>query len=108
MENIIFDIQFILESARSRAYSAINTSMIQAYWQVGKRIVEEEQFGNAKAIYGVSLIKNVSKKLTVSFGKGYSETNIKYFRQFYLVFPNLFSISQTVSDQFKKIKKIIV
>ena len=107
MENIIFDIQFILESARNRAYSAINTSMIEAYWQVGKRIVEEEQLGNAKAIYGVSLIKNVSKQLTISFGKGYSETNIKYFRQFYLVFPHLFSISQTVSDQFKRTQKTL-
>jgi len=69
--------------------------MVQAYWNIGKIIVEEEQNGKDKAKYGLYLIKELSEKLTKDFGKGFTPSNLKYIRQFYLVFP----ISHTLCDQ---------
>lgn len=97
MKSYLSDIKNILEQARSRAYSAINTSMIEAYWKVGKRIVEEEQNGEDRAEYGSELIKTVSTELTKDLGRGFSETNIRNFRKFYLTFLDFNQIQQTVS-----------
>lgn len=82
------DIRAILQQARQKAYTAVNFAMVEAYWQIGKRIVQEEQQGEARAEYGKYLIKELSKQLTSEFGKGFSEANIKNFRQFYLTFPS--------------------
>lgn len=80
------DIRQIIETARSKAYSAVNIAMVDAYWLVGKRIVEEEQQGKERADYGQALIKNLSIELQSEFGKGFSVANLKNFRQFYLTF----------------------
>ncbi len=80
------DIRQILQSARNQAYAAVNTAMVEAYWSIGKRIVEEEQHGKERAGYGQELIKNLSIELNAEFGKGFSVANLKNFRQFYLVF----------------------
>ena len=77
----------ILADARQKTYRAINFAMVNAYWCVGKRIVEEEQAGKKRAQYGVYLIKNLSDRLTQEFGQGFTEQNIRNFRQFYLMFP---------------------
>lgn len=77
----------ILEEARKKAYTAVNFAMVQAYWNIGRIIVEEEQRGRAKAGYGEYLIKELSGKLTRDFGKGFDYSNVKNMRQFYLVFP---------------------
>lgn len=69
--------------------------MVQAYWHVGRVIVEEEQHGKAKAGYGEYLIKELSKKLTSEFGAGFTISNLKYFRQFYLSF----AISHALRDE---------
>ncbi|MCD6526747.1 MAG: DUF1016 family protein [Desulfuromonas sp.] len=82
------DIRQILQSARTKAYTAVNTAMVEAYWLIGKRIVEEEQQGEERAKYGKYLIKNLSIQLTAEFGKGFSVANLKNIRQFYLVFSN--------------------
>ncbi|MFH1428416.1 MAG: PDDEXK nuclease domain-containing protein [Candidatus Margulisiibacteriota bacterium] len=94
-QNIYLEIKTILETARSNVYKAVNFTMVQAYWNIGRVIVEEEQRGNQKADYGKYLIKEISAKLTEDFGKGFTETNLKYFRQFYIYFP----ISHAVRDQ---------
>ena len=96
-ESYITEIKQILAQARSKAYSAVNTAMVQAYWLIGKRIVEEEQQGKDRAAYGKEVVKTISAELTAEFGKGFSETNIKYFRQFYNTFPKL--IGHSVSDE---------
>ena len=83
----------ILHAARANAYRAVNFAMVEAYWNIGRMIVEEEQRGQERAEYGAALLKNLSIRLTQEFGKGFTETNLKYFRQFYLVFP-----AQTASD----------
>ncbi len=80
------DVRSILDRARGHAYSAVHTAMVNAYWDIGKRIVEEEQGGQAKAAYGEGLLKALSKSLSAEFGKGFSLANLKNFKQFYLVY----------------------
>ncbi|MCX2431537.1 PDDEXK nuclease domain-containing protein [Pedobacter sp. GR22-10] len=71
--------------------------MAMTYFEIGKMIVEEEQHGKEKSEYGKQVLKELSEKLVNEFGKGFSETNLKQMRQFYINY----SIRQTVSDQFK-------
>jgi predicted nuclease of restriction endonuclease-like (RecB) superfamily len=82
------DVRSILADARRAAYTAVNSAMVAAYWQIGRRIVEEEQGGEAKANYGDGLLKELSRALTAEFGKGFSLANLKNFRKFYLTFPD--------------------
>ncbi len=100
---LFFDIQTILQQARQKAYQSVNLAMVQAYWLVGKRIVEDNQDGKSRAEYGKSLLINVSKKLTSEFGKGFSVDNLTNMRSFYLQFP----ISETVSSISFDEKKVI-
>ncbi|MCK5229188.1 MAG: DUF1016 family protein [Desulfobulbaceae bacterium] len=82
------DVRQILLSARSKTYRAVNTAMVEAYWLIGKRIVEEEQNGKSRAEYGKRLLENLSKSLSNDFGKGFSYANLRNFRQFYLAYPD--------------------
>jgi len=92
---IIIDIRQILETAQQNAYRSINKAMLDAYWLIGKRIVEEEQQGESRATYGKAIIKNLSEQLQSEFGKGFSERNIEQMRSLYL----MYSIPQTVSAE---------
>lgn len=85
-KNFFNDVRQILHQAREKAYSAVNFAMVEAYWQIGRRIVEEEQKGEARAEYGKRLIKELSVQLSNEFGKGFTEANVWNFRQFYLLF----------------------
>lgn len=85
--NFIGEIRQIITQARQKAYTFINSSMVEAYWQMGKRIVEEEQQGKERADYGKKLLKALAEELTLEFGKGFSVNSLYYFRQFYLAFP---------------------
>lgn len=87
-KSFITDIKSIFEAARRNAYSAINSAMVEAYWQIGKRIFKEEQQGQDRADYGEFLIQGLSKQLAKEFGKGFSIANLKNFRQFYMIFPD--------------------
>lgn len=71
--------------------------MVEAYWNIGKKIVEVEQNGETKAKYGSKLISELSKQLTVDFGKGFNTTNLKMMRQFYLIFPNRHTLCDQLS-----------
>lgn len=88
-------IRDILLSAKTQARRAVNDAMVQAYWHVGRLIVEDEQGGEKRAEYGKSVLNELSLRLTLEFGKGFSSTNLKLFRQFYLAFP----IGHTLCDQ---------
>ena len=81
------DIKQILQTARSQARSAVHSAMVEAYWLIGKRIVEEEQGGEVRARYGKRLLENLSTELSHEFGKGFSYANLRNFRQFYLTYP---------------------
>lgn len=81
------EVRDILTHARGRAVQSVNSVMVEAYWAIGKRIVEEEQGGSAQATYGSGLLKELSKNLSAEFGQGFSLANLKNFRKFYLTYP---------------------
>lgn len=78
-----------METARSQAYRAVNSAMVQAYWNIGRIIVEEEQKGKIRAEYGEAVLVDLSKRLSGDFGKGFSVQSLWNMRQFYMVFRNL-------------------
>ncbi|MDP2388185.1 MAG: PDDEXK nuclease domain-containing protein [Bacteroidota bacterium] len=80
------DVKTILEAARSNAVKAVNFSMVLAYWQVGRLIVEDEQKGKKRAGYGESILKELAERLTSDFGKGFTVSSLKNYRQFFLAF----------------------
>ena len=80
-KNYINEIKTILKNARQKAYTAVNSAMVEAYWKIGRRIVEEEQSGK-------EILQNLSKVLTEEFGKGYSYRTLREIRQFYLMFSD--------------------
>ena len=94
-EKFYNEIKNILNMARNKVYKTANFVMVETYWNIGKSIIEE-QGGNEKAEYGAGLIKELSKQMTQDFGKGFTVTNLKYMRQFYLTFPN----SHALRDEF--------
>lgn len=92
----------ILNAAKIGVSRTVNTTQVVSYWLIGREIVEQEQQGQQRAEYGESLLKDLSRRLTKDVGKGFSLSNLKYIRQFYLGFPNLLtatSISHAVRDQ---------
>ena len=95
--NFYQEIKELLYSAKNRVYQTINTTMTQTYFQIGKRIVEEEQGGEIRAEYGKSLLKLLSVQLINEFGKGFSVDNLENMRRFYLAFQK----SETVSRKFE-------
>jgi hypothetical protein len=85
---LLADFRFILRQARGQVYASANAAMVKAYWEIGRRIVEEEQGRAARAEYGRQIIRNLARDLGDEFGKGLSVANLKNFRQFYLTFPD--------------------
>ena len=98
------DLRSIVSKARSKAFAAVNYSLVERNWRIGQRIVEQEQNGASRAEYGKHVIEIASAALTKEFGKGFSETNIMNFKKFYLKFKEL-TIPQTLSEEFKKQKQ---
>jgi hypothetical protein len=90
-------IQRILDGARIKLYRTANTEMLRAYWMIGKEIVEEEQRGHDRAAYGSALIQGLSASLTQRYGRGYTETNLKYMRKFYRVFGKSHALRDELS-----------
>ena len=108
--NYISEIKKILKNARQKAYTAVNSAMVEAYWEIGRRIVEEEQNGKERAEYGKEILQNLSKELTEEFGKGYSYRTLREIRQFYLMFSD-FEKWRTVSakltwSHFQKVLRV--
>ena len=100
---LVNDLRSIVSKARSKAFAAVNYSLVERNWRIGQRIVEEEQNGASRAEYGKHIIEIASAALTEEFGKGFSYTNIANYKRFYLTFSDL-QILQTLSDEFKKQK----
>ena len=95
-KDFIESLKQIVHSARKMAYASVNYAQVASNWLIGRRIVEEEQAGEIRAEYGKHVIELASKALTKEFGKGFSETNLRSFRGFYIEFQYL-AIQQTVS-----------
>jgi len=88
---VLFDglyaqIREILQAARQHSYRAVNIAMVEAYWQVGRQIVEHEQAGENRAAYGQRVLVELAKQLSEEFGKGFTAGNLRNFRQFYQTF----------------------
>ena len=96
--NTLYDtISQIIEEARNTVYRTANFSMVKTYWNIGKTIVEEEQNGADRAEYGKKLIEQLAKKLSKKYGKGFTETNLKYMRQFYHFFEKSHALRDELS-----------
>lgn len=89
LDSLVADVRAIIEEGRRQAFAVAGKVVIMTYWHVGRRIVEEEQRGKARADYGKKIIPALADKLTVEYGSGYSRRNLAYFRKFYLLFTDL-------------------
>ena len=78
----------ILDQARTNVVRSVNSHMVLAYWLIGREIVQELQGGDERAEYGKQVIENLSARLTEKYRKGFSATNLKYFRLFYQAYPD--------------------
>jgi len=87
----------IIEEARNTVYRTANFTMVQAYWNIGRAIVEEEQNGQDRAEYGQYILQELAKKLTKKYGKSYGERNLRYVRQFYRIFQNWNAVRSELS-----------
>jgi len=95
-ENVVERIEQLITEARNHVVSAINTTMVYTYYEIGRTIVEDEQQGERRAEYGKALLKELAKRLTRKFGKGFSAQNLANMRRFYLIYSQQ-QILQTVS-----------
>ena len=98
-KNLLDRVSMLIEEARRKAVTQVNTLIVQTYWAVGGLIVDDEQEGREKADYGTALIAELSKDLTKRYGKGFSKSNLFLMRKFYLTYPP--QKFQTVSGKFK-------
>lgn len=97
VDAFVQEIKQLLHSARSSVASQVNTIMVSTYFEIGKRIVEQEQNGSLRAGYGENVLKELSEKLTQEFGKGFSTVNLRQMRAFYIAYEK----QQTVSAKFQ-------
>lgn len=88
-QGLVNDVCTIIDEGRQKAYASVNSTMIETYWKIGKRIVEEEQCGNERAEYGKRIIEQLSNELTMRYGKGFSKRYLAYFRKFYLTIDDI-------------------
>ena len=94
-DGLLRGVVHLLEGARRGAARSVNAIVTATYWEIGRRIVEHEQRGKKRAGYGEALIETLAADLTARFRRGFSQTNLKQMREFYLAWP----IRQTASDE---------
>ena len=97
LDTLYRQVREILAAARNRAWQAVNTAMVEAYWDVGRVIVEEEQAGREKADYGKRIIEGLSQRLREEFGKGYDRSNLFHMRAFFLAYPKVDALRRQLS-----------
>lgn len=100
-EGLLKNVKTLIETARKEAYKSINLITLQTNFEIGRLIVEEEQRGKERAEYGDHLISNLSKELTKTFGRGFSISNLKNMRLFYIKYQK----SQSLTGQFENEQK---
>ena len=107
-ERFVTDIRSIIEQGRQQAYAAAGQAAIATFWNVGRRIVEEEQHGEIRAAYGAKLIKNLADKLVPIYGSSYSKRNLDHYKKFYLLFPNMEIVNTRVHNlEWSHIRRIL-
>jgi hypothetical protein len=88
-DDILKDMCGIIESSQKAAYQAVNTALVQRNWMIGYRIAEEDFGGEERSVYGLEIIKKLSKNLTKRYGKGYDRSNLYHCLRFYKNFPEI-------------------
>lgn len=96
-DSLFQSIKEIISQSRERVFRLANSTLLLSYWQIGQLIVEDEQQGKDRATYGKFVLKNLSEKLTLEFGKGFDYTNLSNMRKFYQAFPIVDTLSQQLS-----------
>lgn len=96
-QNLINTISAAFQQGQQKTYQAINTGLLETYWEIGKHIVEFEQQGSATAEYGAGLLKQLSRDLKAQHGKGFSVSNLQRFRLFYSCFENYATVSHKLT-----------
>ena len=105
--NLVSGIAQLIEAARGQVRQAVNSAMVQSYWQIGQMIVEHEQQGESRAAYGNQQLQHLSQQLTTRLGKGFDVTNLRNMRNFYLSFPIRETVSLELSwSYYNKLSKI--
>ena len=99
------EIVLLLDAARSAAVRSVNAVMTATYWEIGRRIVEQDQGGQDRAAYGDALIERLAGDLTKRFGRGFSRQNLQQMRSFYLAWP-IETIRQTLSGKSSDLSKL--
>jgi len=94
-QQLVSNISLLITDARNHIVQEVNTTMVETYWRIGQYIVEFEQKGNLRAEYGKRIIDMLSHDLTSMYGRGFSRSNVFTFRQFYISYPKI----QTLSGQ---------
>ena len=97
LDTLYQEISQLITQSQNTVYQTANFEMVKTYWAIGQKIVEEEQKGEDRAAYGKQLIKHLSEKLTTAYGKGFTETNLKYMRQFYSTFGKSHALRDELS-----------
>lgn len=97
-QTFIGDVRRIIEEGRKQAYTAVGNIALATYWNVGRRIVEEEQNGQYRADYGKRLIDGLADRLSANYGSNYSKRNLQHFRKFYLLFPDFGKVYELVHN----------
>jgi predicted nuclease of restriction endonuclease-like (RecB) superfamily len=87
-EALLADLRAIIAAGRGRAAAAVNAELVLTYWQIGERIVREEQQGQHRAAYGTQLLARIGQRLQQEFGRAFNERNLQQMRQFSLAYPN--------------------
>ncbi len=96
-DQLFLQIKCVLDEVRKHIALTVNVAMVQAYWQVGKYIVEYEQQGSQRAEYGKSIIPNLARRLTAEYGNGFNATNLRMMRQFYTTFQKRHTLCDKLS-----------
>lgn len=96
-DSLFLSVKEIINQSRERVFRVANSTLLLSYWQIGRLIVEDEQEGKDRAEYGKFILKNLSKKLTFEFGKGFDYTNLSNMRKFYQTFPIVDAVRQQLS-----------
>ena len=107
LQDIYLEIKQTLLLSRNQAYSAVNFAMVQAYWHIGRIIVEHEQNGSLRADYGKGILQEVSERLQQEFGTGFSVRNLQQMKKFYVTFQNANALrSQLTWTHYRALLKV--
>ena len=103
-DDVFNSIKILMEKARNEVAREVNNILVQTYWEIGRIIVEDEQGHSERAEYGRELLKDLSKRLTKEFGRGFSVSNLQFMRRFFPIIVNFYPLAMRKREGFMKKK----